>query len=54
MNVIFLDIDGVLNTFDDLGSGGLSKNIHAPYVYRIERLVEKTESKTIMISTWTR
>lgn len=51
MKVIFLDIDGVLNVypqgFDEYGS-----KFHPHFVENLKCLIEKTEAKILISSTW--
>lgn len=52
MNIIFLDIDGVLNNDETLetinGACGVGDNL----VQRLERIVRKTNAKIILTSSW--
>lgn len=52
MKVIFLDIDGVLNTVLTPNSRKLPYIVDKKLVRRFRQLVEKTHAKVILISTW--
>jgi len=69
MKVIFLDIDGVLNSFDDpcpdpskykigiLYSPDLmwnADNISVKYMRQLNEIVEKTDAKVVISSSWRR
>tara|TARA_R110000772_G_scaffold16535_4_gene46813 strand:- start:650 stop:1114 length:465 start_codon:yes stop_codon:yes gene_type:complete len=58
MKVIFLDIDGVLNTVTDMKGDFQSDYdrfrayINLDLVKKLNKLIEKTESKIVISSTW--
>lgn len=54
MKVIFLDIDGVLNSTETqpVEERGLMYSIHRPLVLRLNRIVEATGAKIVLSSTW--
>lgn len=52
MKVIFLDIDGVLNTPKERGHRRGSWGIDATLAIRYRGLVEATGAKTVISSTW--
>ena len=49
MKVIFLDIDGVLNSKQDRFSWDIETDIH---FIRLKRIVEKTEAQIVLSSSW--
>lgn len=51
MKVIFLDIDGVLNVFND-GSDALGHLFNIDYVNNLKKLVEVTQAKIVVSSNW--
>lgn len=58
MNIIFLDIDGVLNAEDDFGPGkenphiGHNRGISLAKAKLLKQIVDKTESRIVLVSTW--
>ena len=48
MKIVFLDVDGVLNTSATWGGYGL----HQPCVMALIRLIERTGAKIVVSSTW--
>ncbi len=54
MKIIFLDIDGVLNSYETMPKGerGGIIGIHAPLVRRFLNLLEATGAKVVLSSTW--
>src|SRR5215210_5784393 len=52
MKVIFLDIDGVLNTSSTPNPRKLPYVVDKTLVRRLQQLVVKTRAKVILISTW--
>ena len=52
MKVIFLDIDGVLNTPSSESRCGEYIGIDDDKVERLKQIVEKTKAKIVLISTW--
>lgn len=59
-NVIFLDIDGVLNAEDDFGLDkenphiGHNRGISLAKAKLLKQIVDKTESRIVLVSTWKR
>lgn len=51
MNIVFLDIDGVLNTHD-ADPEALCGQIHRDKVERINRVLRATEAKVVLSSAW--
>jgi hypothetical protein len=54
MKVIFLDIDGVLNShesYERIGNGGML-GIDEIYLERFKRILEATGAKVVLSSTW--
>ncbi len=49
MNVIFLDVDGVLNSRADYYSSDLPTDAHFAY---LQEIVEKSHAKIVLSSTW--
>ena len=49
MKVIFLDIDGVLNSIQDKFSWTIETDIH---FIRLKRIVEKTGAQIVLSSSW--
>ena len=49
MNIIFLDIDGVMNSVEDRFSTKLENDI---YWIRLKRLVDETNSAIVLSSSW--
>ena len=49
MGVIFLDIDGVLNSKQDRFSWDIETDIH---FIRLKRIVEKTGAQIVLSSSW--
>lgn len=60
MNIIFLDIDGVLNAEDDFGLNkdnphvGHNRGISIDKAKLLKQIVDKTESRIVLVSTWKR
>ena len=63
MNIIFLDVDGVLNSINKLVEVyNKTKKSHSGYAYpfdetcliNLQRLVKETNSKLVVTSTWRR
>jgi len=58
LEVIFLDIDGVLNADDDFGVGKENpqicgyRGISSAKVQRLKRIVDATSAKIVLVSTW--
>ncbi len=52
MKVIFLDIDGVLNTPSSESRCGEYIGIDDDKVERLKQIVEKTKAEIVLISTW--
>lgn len=52
MKVIFLDIDGVLNTPSSESRCGEYIGIDDDKVKRLKKIVEKTQAEIVLISTW--
>ena len=52
MNVIFLDIDGVLNCSESKSECFGYTGIDNVRIKRLKRIVEETNAKIILISTW--
>ena len=52
MKVIFLDIDGVLNTPSSENRCGEYIGIDDDKVERLKQIVEKTKAEIVLISTW--
>lgn len=52
MKVIFLDIDGVLNTPSSESRCGEYTGIDDDKVERLKKIVEKTKAEIVLISTW--
>ena len=52
MKVIFLDIDGVLNTPSSESCCGEYIGIDDDKVERLKQIVEKTKAEIVLISTW--
>ena len=52
MNVIFLDIDGVLNCTTTQDKCGNYVGIEDAKLSELKRIVEKTGAKIVLISTW--
>lgn len=52
MNVIFLDIDGVLNCSESKSECFGYTGIDNVKIKRLKRIVEETKAKIILISTW--
>lgn len=48
MKILFLDVDGVLNTTKSRSLYALGK----PYLKRLQEIVEKTDAKIVLSSTW--
>ena len=51
MNVLFLDVDGVLNTQRLIATNG-NQSIGSEYVDRLQRIVEQTGVVIVLISSW--
>jgi len=49
MKVIFLDIDGVLNSMQDNFSWTIETDIH---FIRLKKIVDKTKAKIVLSSSW--
>lgn len=56
MNIVFLDVDGVLNSmeyFNSFGKGGArGKDIDESKVLLLKEIVDKTNAKIVLSSTW--
>ena len=52
MKIIFLDIDGVLNCRDSKSRCGFYKGIDEDKVKRLRKIVDETDAKIILTSTW--
>ena len=52
MNIIFLDIDGVLNDSKTTELCGFYKGISTKLLKNLFSLVSKTNSKIVLVSTW--
>ena len=52
MKVIFLDIDGVLNTPSSESRCGEYIGIDDEKVKKLKKIVEKTKAEIVLISTW--
>ena len=52
MKVIFLDIDGVLNTPSSESRCGEYIGIDDEKVEKLKKIVEKTKAEIVLISTW--
>lgn len=59
-NIIFLDIDGVLNAEDDFGPGkekphiGHNRGISIAKAKLLKQIVDETKSRIVLVSTWKR
>lgn len=59
-NIIFLDIDGVLNAEDDFGPDkenphiGHNRGISIAKARLLKQIVDKMESRIVLVSTWKR
>ena len=53
MNIIFLDIDGVLNTIktEELAPSGFI-GVEDILIENLKKIIEKTNAKIVLISTW--
>lgn len=60
MNIIFLDVDGVLNAENDFGQNkenphvGHNRGISMDKAKLLKQIVDKTESRIVLVSTWKR
>src|SRR5436190_20496665 len=52
MKVVFLDIDGVLNTRHTLNPRKLPYVVEKTLVRRLKRLLARTKAKAVLSSTW--
>ena len=58
MNIIFLDIDGVLNAEDDFGQGknnphiGHNRGISASKVKLLKEIVDASNASIVLVSSW--
>lgn len=52
MKVVFLDIDGVLNTPSSKSRCGVYIGIDNDKVERLKQIVDKTKAEIVLISTW--
>jgi len=52
MNLIFLDIDGVLNTHEPLEEGVMCGKLHASKVRRLNLLIQETNASIVLSSAW--
>ena len=59
-NIIFLDIDGVLNAEDDFGPNkenphiGHNRGISTNKAKLLQQIVDETKSRIVLVSTWKR
>lgn len=54
MKLIFLDIDGVLNDINSKSRCGFFKGIDDDKVKRLKQIVDATDAKIVLTSTWKR
>lgn len=54
MKVIFLDIDGVLNTYYTKETIGLYTFVSKDKILLLKELIDKTDAKIVLSSTWRR
>lgn len=47
---IFLDIDGVLNTYNEHPAN--KRSIHSAHLIMLKKLIDETQAKIILISNW--
>lgn len=52
MKVIFLDIDGVMNSSTTMTGSEKMWEIHSVLVERLNRIIERTGAKLVLSSTW--
>lgn len=52
MNLIFLDIDGVLNTHEPLEEGVMCGKLHDKKVERLNTIIDSTGAKIVLSSAW--
>lgn len=52
MKVIFLDVDGVLNTPSSESRCGEYIGIDDEKVEKLKKIVEKTKTEIVLVSTW--
>ena len=52
MNVIFLDIDGVLNYSESESRNGLYLGIDSKRIKNLAKIVAATDAKIVLTSTW--
>ena len=52
MKLIFLDIDGVLNDIDSKSRCGIFKGIDDDKVQRLKQIVDATDARIVLTSTW--
>lgn len=52
MKLIFLDVDGVLNTHEELHPEVLCGQIHKDKVEKLNRILRETDAKIVLSSAW--
>ena len=52
MKVLFLDIDGVLNTYGSSGSSVSWEHCKKDLMHNLERIIEETGAKIVISSSW--
>ena len=52
MNLIFLDVDGVLNTHQPLEERVMCGKLHASKVRRLNLLIQETDARIVLSSAW--
>ena len=52
MKVLFLDIDGVLNSCNTKAKVGFERAIEEDKIVLLEEIVERTKAEIVLISSW--